>query len=328
MNLIELKKYSMAEAIYIEAFGVSSEELENKPREEVIADYAYLEENVEEALETLTEREKMILRLVLGDKLTLRAAGAEFYVSGERVRQFLYKAFRKLRHPYRKQILDGSIRKARIEAEAEEQRRATIAEDWAKTGAEIERRKSERWSQISTHLQTKIERLSLTPIAVEKFHALGVETIGELLEKFPYDPQTNGLTGLTIADGIEETDYQEIWRKLFVAGFLIRMPELPDFNALKKAEQSALPHNATSKIMDMPIAGLGLSVRSYNCLTRAGIQSVGGLLNRLDLGVNEVLEMERHEAADAIFRLNIRNMGRKSAKEIVDQLHDTLNSAI
>lgn len=328
MNLIELKKYSMAEAIYIEAFGVSSEELENKPREEVIADYAYLEENVEEALATLTEREKMILRLVLGDKLTLRAAGAELYVSGERVRQFLNRAFRKLRHPARKYILDGSRRKAQIEAEAEEQRKAAIAERWTKTGAEIERRKVVERDKRSAYLQSNIEWLSLTPICVEKLHALEVETIGELLEKFPYDPQTNGLTGLTVADGIEEIDYQEIWCKLFDAGFILRMPELPDFDTLKKAEQSALPRNAASNIMDMSILELELSVRSYNCLTRAGIQSVGGLLNRLDLGVSEVLEMERHEAADAIFRLNIRNMGRKSAEEIVNQLHDTLNSAI
>lgn len=61
-----------------------------------------------------------------------------------------------------------------------------------------------------------------------------------------------------------------------------------------------------TRIYDVPIEELELSVRAYNCLKRAGITRVGEVLERLEKGENEILA--------------IRNFGRKSLNELVDRL--------
>ncbi len=71
--------------------------------------YAMLKEQMEEVLETLTEREAQVLRLRfgIGDGCprTLEEVGATFRVTRERVRQIEAKALRKLRHPTRSRRL-------------------------------------------------------------------------------------------------------------------------------------------------------------------------------------------------------------------------------
>lgn len=48
-----------------------------------------------------------------------------------------------------------------------------------------------------------------------------------------------------------------------------------------------------------------LTMRSYNCLKRAGIRTIGDLLNFTYYDL-----------------IKIRNLGRKSMKEILDKIHD------
>ncbi|MCL6454791.1 MAG: DNA-directed RNA polymerase subunit alpha [Alicyclobacillus sp.] len=55
--------------------------------------------------------------------------------------------------------------------------------------------------------------------------------------------------------------------------------------------------------LDMPIEELDLSVRSYNCLKRAGINTVGELCSRTE---EEMMK--------------VRNLGRKSLEEVVEKL--------
>lgn len=62
---------------------------------------------IEQALETITPREKQILSFRYGldgdgEKKTLEKCGEKFFVTGERVRQIEAKALRKLSHPARK----------------------------------------------------------------------------------------------------------------------------------------------------------------------------------------------------------------------------------
>ena len=59
----------------------------------------------------------------------------------------------------------------------------------------------------------------------------------------------------------------------------------------------------TSKVMEMTIEDLDLSVRSYNCLKRAGIQTVDELTQKTE---------------DEMMR--VRNLGKKSLKEVKDKL--------
>ena len=53
----------------------------------------------------------------------------------------------------------------------------------------------------------------------------------------------------------------------------------------------------------MTIEELDFSVRSYNCLKRAGVNTVGDLLSKSEDGL-----------------MNIRNLGKKSLKEIKQKL--------
>jgi DNA-directed RNA polymerase subunit alpha len=61
-----------------------------------------------------------------------------------------------------------------------------------------------------------------------------------------------------------------------------------------------------AQFYDAPIEDLELSVRAYNCLKRAGIVKVGEVIERLEKGPEELL--------------NIRNFGQKSLNELMDQL--------
>ena len=58
------------------------------------------------------------------------------------------------------------------------------------------------------------------------------------------------------------------------------------------------------KVLEMPIEDLELSVRSYNCLKRAGIVTVEDLANRTESDM-----------------LKVRNLGKKSFDEVTNKLH-------
>ncbi|KXO17149.1 RNA polymerase sigma factor RpoD [Peptoniphilus sp. GNH] len=73
------------------------------------ATFTLLKEQLEEVLETLTDREKKVLTLRFGlddgRARTLEEVGKEFDVTRERIRQIEAKALRKLRHPSRSKKL-------------------------------------------------------------------------------------------------------------------------------------------------------------------------------------------------------------------------------
>ena len=59
------------------------------------------------------------------------------------------------------------------------------------------------------------------------------------------------------------------------------------------------------RVTEMQIEELELSVRSYNCLKRAGISTVGELCNKTQ---DEMMK--------------VRNLGRKSLDEVVEKLSE------
>ena len=73
------------------------------------ATFTLLKEQINEVLETLTDRERNVLRLRFGlddgRSRTLEEVGKEFNVTRERIRQIEAKALRKLRHPSRSKKL-------------------------------------------------------------------------------------------------------------------------------------------------------------------------------------------------------------------------------
>lgn len=62
--------------------------------------------------------------------------------------------------------------------------------------------------------------------------------------------------------------------------------------------------SSSDRALDMPIEELDLSVRSYNCLKRAGINTVGELCAKTE---DEMMK--------------VRNLGRKSLEEVVEKLN-------
>ena len=59
------------------------------------------------------------------------------------------------------------------------------------------------------------------------------------------------------------------------------------------------------KVREMTIEELDLSVRSYNCLKRAGINTVEDLTNKTEEDM-----------------MKVRNLGRKSLEEVREKLHE------
>jgi RNA polymerase primary sigma factor len=82
---------------------------EKSPEPEDIASNQLLREQVRNALENLSDRERQVLEMRFGLKdgkdHTLEEVGREFGVTRERIRQIEAKALRKLRHPSRSKIL-------------------------------------------------------------------------------------------------------------------------------------------------------------------------------------------------------------------------------
>lgn len=80
---------------------------------------------------------------------------------------------------------------------------------------------------------------------------------------------------------------------------------------IERVEAEVVPEKEEgipSRIYDVAIEDLELSVRAYNCLKRAGITRVGEILEKLQQGEDEVLA--------------IRNFGRKSLDELLARLEE------
>lgn len=78
--------------------------------------------------------------------------------------------------------------------------------------------------------------------------------------------------------------------------------ELTDM-AVNMEVMSEAQNDTSNKVLDMTIEELDLSVRSYNCLKRAGIQTVQ------DLAAKSEDDM-----------IKVRNLGKKSLKEVKEKL--------
>ena len=82
---------------------------------------------------------------------------------------------------------------------------------------------------------------------------------------------------------------------------------IADLNAISKVSglmQEKQVDNIT-KTLETPIEEIEFSVRAYNCLKRAGIHTVQDLINKREVEVTK-----------------IRNLGKKSLKEVIDKVHE------
>ena len=65
------------------------------------------------------------------------------------------------------------------------------------------------------------------------------------------------------------------------------------------------------KILDMNIDDMDLSVRSYNCLKRANIQTVGDLTRKTEEDMHKVRNLGRKSLDEVIARLESFGLGLK-----------------
>lgn len=79
----------------------------------------------------------------------------------------------------------------------------------------------------------------------------------------------------------------------------------PEFTDAIKGLMKQNEDDPKQKILDTTIDDLELSVRAYNCLKRASINNVQDLINKSE---NEMMK--------------IRNLGKKSLKEVIDKIKD------
>ena len=79
------------------------------------------------------------------------------------------------------------------------------------------------------------------------------------------------------------------------------LSEIADMTGIMNAKQE----DSKLKKLERPIDDLDFSVRAYNCLKRAGINTLGDLTQKSEL------EM-----------MKIRNLGKKSLKEVMDKIKD------
>lgn len=84
--------------------------------------------------------------------------------------------------------------------------------------------------------------------------------------------------------------------KLFVG-----LTEIPDDNIIMAEHED----ESKDKLLDMTIEDLDMSVRSYNCLKRAGINTVQELIQRSEEDM-----------------MKVRNLGRKSLEEVMEKLEE------
>lgn len=180
------------------------------------------------ALETLSERERKIIRMRYYDIMTLEDVAKDFNITRERIRQIEAKAVRKLRHPARKNFIlhgyEGGAELKELKVREEElDNREKLIEDREKALQEILERYKPKFDALHINIDTPLEMIQKK---------------------------------VEMAVGIEDMD---------------------------------------------------LSVRSYNCLKRVGINTVLDLINMV-------------EGDDYLDLIKARNLGRKSLTEILGKL--------
>lgn len=79
----------------------------------------------------------------------------------------------------------------------------------------------------------------------------------------------------------------------------------PEFTDSIKTIMNQNSDDPKQRLLDLPIENLELSVRAYNCLSRAGINTVSDLIGKTE---NEMMR--------------IRNLGKKSLKEVMDKVKE------
>ncbi len=134
-----------------------------------------------------------------------------------------------------------------------------------------------------------------TPVSRVNYNVLPASSSDPLKDKLTMEVWTNGAVSPREAIGIAS---KMMIQHLEVMVELSEKAQEDDYMVEREDEQN-------SQILEMQIEDLDLSVRSYNCLKRAGINTVDELTQKSEEDM-----------------MKVRNLGKKSLKEVKQKLED------
>ena len=129
-------------------------------------------------------------------------------------------------------------------------------------------------------------------------------TLAQVIEAAKNDDSYDKLTMEVWTNGsIKPEEAISLASRIIIEHFeiLTKLDEIGDETGLMKQNVD----DSKTKALEMSIDELEFSVRAYNCLKRAGINTLGDLTEKSEL------EM-----------MKIRNLGKKSLKEVIDKIKD------
>lgn len=135
---------------------------------------------------------------------------------------------------------------------------------------------------------------SYSPIELVKYEVENTRVgQNENFDKLTIEITTNG--------SIAPEEAMALAAKILVEHFQIiaNLNEISNFEGLMQEKKV----DTMAKTLETPIEEVEFSVRAYNCLKRAGIHSIQDLVNKKEIEVTK-----------------IRNLGKKSLKEVVDKV--------
>lgn len=145
-----------------------------------------------------------------------------------------------------------------------------------------------------SYLRMTIEDLDLSVRSFNCLKRAGIETVGDLVEKT--------LDDMMKVRNLGRKSLEEVERKLAMMGLSFKetpAEEVPIMGDVIEGRLEVIEPDYS----DWTIEELDLSVRSYNCLKRAGINTVGELIQKTEEELSKV-----------------RNLGYPSIKEIKNKL--------
>ena len=224
--------------------------------------YENFDEVYEKIMKVLDDKSQKVIELYYQKQLSLEDIGREFNLTGSRIGQIREKALRIMRHPNR----------ARLFSEKE----YLVEEENALRERIEKKRKKLQWITSITNLIDEIEFQDDKNI-------------------FDFDLSNTTLRSLKRV-GIYSTD------DLYKLNFNLALERLG--NALSDEDYVKMLAERDSKdrreLSEISIDELDLSIRGFNCLKRAGINTLQDLSDRIEY--------------DDL--LKVRNLGRKSYEEV------------
>jgi DNA-directed RNA polymerase subunit alpha len=137
-------------------------------------------------------------------------------------------------------------------------------------------------------LYSPIERVSFEPVPTRVGQ-------NENFDKLIMEVYTNG--------AISPEEAMALAAKILVEHFSIiaDLNSIADFSGMMSEKKV----DTIAKTLETPIEEIEFSVRAYNCLKRANVNTVQDLINKKEIEVTK-----------------IRNLGKKSLKEVIDKVHE------